>query len=199
MLETCSILPTYAADTSGVCSALYELKGMIVVHDASGCNSTYSTFDEPRWFDMPSHIFISGLTEMEAILGEDAQRLIHDVCTHAKNLAPNFIVLINSPMPLLIGTDLEEVANEITARSHIPCMAIKTTGMAPYTTGLSHGWCTLAKHFVHASPKTKQPSVNLLGLSPLDFSDPKTVEHLRAWLINHDLCLNCSLAMDTDF
>ena len=42
-----TLLPPYAADTSGVCSALYELGGMTVVHDASGCNSTYSTFDDP--------------------------------------------------------------------------------------------------------------------------------------------------------
>ena len=41
------ILPVYAADISGVCSALYELGGMTVMHDASGCNSTYTTHDEP--------------------------------------------------------------------------------------------------------------------------------------------------------
>ena len=34
------VISIYAADTSGVCSALYELGGMTVVHDASGCNST---------------------------------------------------------------------------------------------------------------------------------------------------------------
>ena len=33
------VISIYAADTSGVCSALYELGGMTVVHDASGCNS----------------------------------------------------------------------------------------------------------------------------------------------------------------
>ena len=41
------VISIYAADTSGVCSALYELGGMTVVHDASGCNSTYATHDEP--------------------------------------------------------------------------------------------------------------------------------------------------------
>ncbi|MBR5753288.1 MAG: hypothetical protein IKX83_02260, partial [Clostridia bacterium] len=40
----------YTSDLSGVCSALYELGGLLVMHDASGCNSTYATHDEPRWY-----------------------------------------------------------------------------------------------------------------------------------------------------
>ena len=63
MKHVSRILSTYSADTFGVCSALYELGGMIVIHDPSGCNSTYTTHDEPRWFAEPSQIFISALTE----------------------------------------------------------------------------------------------------------------------------------------
>ena len=36
MKQTTRIIPCYAADTSGVCAALYELGGMVAVHDASG-------------------------------------------------------------------------------------------------------------------------------------------------------------------
>ncbi|MEG2653826.1 MAG: oxidoreductase, partial [Ruthenibacterium sp.] len=39
MKQTASIISTYAADVSGVASALFELGGMTVMHDASGCNS----------------------------------------------------------------------------------------------------------------------------------------------------------------
>lgn len=63
MKQTARILSTYSADTFGVCSALYELGGMVVIHDPSGCNSTYTTHDEPRWFKEPSQIFVSALTE----------------------------------------------------------------------------------------------------------------------------------------
>ena len=52
MKQTARIISTYSADVMGVCSALFELGGMTVMHDASGCNSTYTTHDEPRWFDM---------------------------------------------------------------------------------------------------------------------------------------------------
>ena len=53
MKHTAGMIPIYAADNAGICSALYELGGMTVIHDASGCNSTYTTHDEPRWYDMP--------------------------------------------------------------------------------------------------------------------------------------------------
>ena len=73
MKQTARIISTYSADVFGVCSALYELGGMTIMHDASGCNSTYTTHDEPRWYDMESMIYISALSEMEAVMGDDAK------------------------------------------------------------------------------------------------------------------------------
>ena len=60
MRQSYRIIPIYTADVSGVCSALYELGGMTVMHDPSGCNSTYNTHDEIRWYDQDSLIYISG-------------------------------------------------------------------------------------------------------------------------------------------
>ena len=48
MRQAYRILPVYSGDVSGVCSALYELGGMVVMHDPSGCNSTYNTHDVVR-------------------------------------------------------------------------------------------------------------------------------------------------------
>ena len=48
MKQTARIISTYSADVMGVCSALFELGGMVVIHDPSGCNSTYNTHDETR-------------------------------------------------------------------------------------------------------------------------------------------------------
>ncbi len=74
---------TYTADVSGVCSAMYELGGMTILHDPSGCNSTYSTHDEPRWYEEKSLMFISGLDEMTAVFGDD-QVLIDDAYKEEK-------------------------------------------------------------------------------------------------------------------
>jgi len=47
MNQTSAIISTYSADTFGVCSALFELGGMVIMHDASGCNSTYTPTMNP--------------------------------------------------------------------------------------------------------------------------------------------------------
>ena len=47
MRRSYRIIPCYTGDVSGVCSALFELGGMVVIHDPSGCNSTYNTMTKP--------------------------------------------------------------------------------------------------------------------------------------------------------
>ena len=98
------ILSTYTADVSGVCSALYEMGGMTVMHDASGCNSTYNTHDEPRWYHMPSMVYITGLSEMEAVLG-DEEKTVRDVVDTARQLSPRFVALAGTLIPTMMGTD----------------------------------------------------------------------------------------------
>ena len=98
MRQSYKIIPVYTADVSGVCSALYELGGMVVMHDPSGCNSTYNTHDEIRWYDQDSLIYISGLTEIDAVMGNDA-KFIYDIEETARELKPKFIALAGSPIP----------------------------------------------------------------------------------------------------
>ena len=103
MNQTARIISTYAGDTSGVCSALFELGGMTVMHDASGCNSTYNTHDEPRWYDHDSLVFISALTEIEAMLGDD-KKLIRDILDAAERFSPRFIAIAGTPIPMMTGS-----------------------------------------------------------------------------------------------
>ena len=48
MKQTARIISIHAADTSGVCSMLYELGGMVVVHDASGWRIAHSRSRTPN-------------------------------------------------------------------------------------------------------------------------------------------------------
>ena len=92
----------------GIASSLYELGGLIVMHDASGCNSTYDTHDEPRSYDTQSMVYISGLNEIDTIQGND-QRLIDDIAEAAEAAQPYFIAIGGSPMPNAIGTDFKAI------------------------------------------------------------------------------------------
>jgi nitrogenase molybdenum-iron protein alpha/beta subunit len=128
----------YAADVSGVCSALYELGGLIVMHDASGCNSTFATHDEPRWYDIDSMIYISGLTEYDAVLGGD-EKYIDDVLEIAQERHPKFICVFGSPVALVMGTDFRGIAHIIEKRTGIPTFSFETSGMYTYLQGGAPG------------------------------------------------------------
>ena len=184
MKQTARIISTYSADVFGVCSALFELGGMIIMHDASGCNSTYTTHDEPRWYDMESMVYISGLSEMEAIMGDD-EKLIGDIVAAAEELNPRFIAVAGTPIPAMTGFDFQAVAELIELRTGIPAFGFSTTGMHSYVQGASLALEAIAQRFVDRNvTKTEFPSANILGLTPLDFTVNGTDHDIAAFLEN---------------
>ena len=196
--QTASIISTYASDASGVASALYELGGMTVIHDASGCNSTYNTHDEPRWYDMDSMVYISAVSEMEAIMGDDS-RWVSDIIDTALELKPNFIALAGSPIPMMIGTDFEALAFEIEEATGIPTFGIPTNGMHSYIWGVSQAFACLAHRIVEAPRLIEHTAgrirVNLLGLTPLDFSVGGMDRSLMQVLEGHGIEITSRWAM----
>ncbi|MBQ6526707.1 MAG: hypothetical protein IJI32_08845 [Clostridia bacterium] len=219
----------YSSDLSGVCSALYELGGLLVMHDASGCNSTYATHDEPRWYGSDSLIFISGLREYDAILGND-EKYISDVVEAAKETDPKFIAVFGSPIAAMTGTDFKGVARVIEKRSGIPTLHFDTSGMHTYQAGMRQAFRALAERLVE-EPVSETPEdlaidceagrcyfdaksdaiiekqkrqtsdaslkVNLLGLTPLDFSVVGNVEALLDWCADNHFDVVSSWAMNT--
>ena len=195
MKQTARIISTYTADVSGVNSALFELGGMTVMHDASGCNSTYNTHDEPRWYDYDSMVFLSGISEMEAIMGDD-DKLISDIVSAADQLHPAFIAIAGTPIPMMIGTDFKAVASIVEKRTGIPSFGFATNGMHTYIEGASMALAGIADRFVTENrPKTPELSVNLLGVTPLDFSINGNAEHLKSALAAHGIGVVSDWAM----
>ena len=172
---------TYTADVSGVPSALYELGGMSIMHDASGCNSTYNTHDEPRYYDSKSMVFITGLSEMEAIMGDD-QKLVNDIIKAAKELKPRFIAIAGTPIPMITGCDIEANARVIESETKIPTFGINTNGMHSYVEGAGEALLHYAKAFVKNNIKKKSNSVNILGATPIDFSVNGQIESIKKFL-----------------
>ena len=193
MKQVSVTLSTYTADVSGVCSALYELRGMVVIHDPSGCNSTYNTHDEPRWYEMDSLVFISGLSQMDAIMGND-DKFIHDIVRAAKELQPRFIALVRTPIPLMTGTDFEGISRVIEKQTGIPVFYFPTSGMHTYVKGAGMAMETIARELVPAGGesvkerKNKQENplkINILGATPLDFSINSTLDSIKEFLSRH--------------
>lgn len=183
MRQSYRIIPIYTADVSGVCSALYELGGMTVMHDPSGCNSTYNTHDEIRWYDQESLIFISGLTEIDAITGND-RKFIEDIVYAANEFHPGFIALAGSPIPYMTGTDFPAIARIIEKKTGIPTFSVPTNGMHDYVYGAGIALEEVAKRFTDKAKNLNLQEkesrtgnrINLLGVTPLDFGPQKNVD-----------------------
>lgn len=185
---------TYTADVSGVPSALYELGGMSIMHDASGCNSTYNTHDEPRYYDSKSMVFITGLSEMEAIMGDD-QKLVNDIIKAAKELKPRFIAIAGTPIPMITGCDIEANARVIESETKIPTFGINTNGMHSYVEGAGEALLHYAKAFVKKNAKKKKNSVNILGATPIDFSVNGQIESIKKFLESNSIKVISNFAL----
>jgi len=196
MKQTARIISTYTGDTSGVCSALFELGGLVVMHDPSGCNSTYSTHDEPRWYDMDSLVFISGLTEKDAIFGND-EKVISDTVRAAEELNPRFIAIAGSPIPYLTGCDLNSIAMEIENRCGIPTFGFETDGMRSYVHGASMAFAEYTKRMCLTKDKKAEFSINILGVTPLDFSVNGSVTSMRNIFELNNINVNSIISMDS--
>lgn len=202
MRQSYRMIPIYTADVSGVCSALYELGGMTVMHDPSGCNSTYNTHDEIRWYDQDSLIFISGLTEIDAIMGND-RKFIDDIEHAARELHPKFIALAGSPIPFMNGTDFPAIARVIETETGIPTFSVPTNGMNDYIYGAGIALEQIARRFVKEPDRQKKDrfpvrSVNLLGVTPLDFGPQENVERLKENLKEYGWNVLSTWAMGDD-
>ena len=209
MKEAYRILPVCAGDVSGIASALYELGGMVVIHDPSGCNSTYNTHDEIRWYDQESYIFISGLKMRDAILGND-RKFIDDIVEAAGELDPKpcFIAICNSPVPYLNGTDFSGICRIVEARCGIKTFYVPGNGMHDYVRGAGRAFLEYARRMLpapgqgtgsSAEPSVRQKVVRnidrqglgrdseqprrlrvcVLGATPLTYGNRRSIPHLR--------------------
>lgn len=196
MKQAFMTLPVMTGDVSGVCSALYELGGLIVMHDPSGCNSTYNTHDEIRWYDEPSLIFISGLNAHDAIMGNE-DKLIHDVVKAAQAYQPAFITLCNSPIPYIMGMDFAAICRLIEKRTQIPTFYVATNAMHTYVHGASAALQEVISRLGEHRPADRF-SVNLLGTTPLDYTNRESINSLvrlmeaSGWIC-HNLSFQSSL------
>lgn len=215
MKQVSVTLSTYTADVSGVCSALYELGGMVVIHDPSGCNSTYNTHDEPRWYDMDSLVFISGLSQMDAIMGND-DKFINDIVWAAKELKPRFIALVRTPIPLMTGTDFEGIARVIEKQTQIPVFYFPTSGMHSYVSGAGMALETVARELVlptNANEHFKENGIKIENVSnelsvadtkkqnqqKLNQSEQKQIENIESKQSNSKIKINILGATPLDF
>ena len=205
MGKLCLTLPPFSPDYSGVCSALFPFDALTVIHDASGCTGNYTGYDEPRWFHSRAPIYCSGLREIDAILGDD-EKLIQKVLYALEDVKPEMIALVGSPVPMVIGADMEGIASEIEHRTGIMAFGFSTTGIGYYPKGVQMVYKKVVQRILEEDSEPieenensgknieeKECSVNIIGATPIDFGNSGTLQELEQFLFDNDIKINISL------
>lgn len=187
-------LPPFAGDYSGVCSTLFDFNCLILLQDAACCTRNYVDYDEPRWDRTKRTTLCAQLRTMDAILGRD-DKLVDKAVQAAQSLHPDFIALLGSPVPAIIGTDFPGIAHEVEQKTEIPTLGFSTTGFSSYTRGVEMALSALIDRFT--APPTRQipNGVNLLGLTPLDFGAGGNDRGIRLALEERGFTVVCSFSM----
>ena len=138
-------------------------------------------------------VYCSGLRELDAVLGND-EKFIRNICEAAKEMHPNFIALVGSPVPMVIGTDLAGMAAWIEDETGIPAFGFSTTGLGLYPSGAFLAGKTLLQHaWKTANMQRMKEGMNILGDLPLDFAGTDFVERFRMLAQNQDIRIQASL------
>jgi nitrogenase molybdenum-iron protein alpha/beta subunit len=171
-------LPPFARDYSGACAALFDFGGMLVIHGSDGCTGNYTGYDEARWYGSPAQVVGSSLRELDVVMGNDA-KLISRVLEQARRTRPNFVAIVGTPVPMIVGTDFEGIATEIERSLGIPCMGFGTTGYGRYDEGVSAALLNLARRFCPRRPR-QSGTMNIIGGTSLDYCKGESLARLRA-------------------
>ena len=191
-------LPPFSPDYSGASAVLFDLKTVTAMHDASGCTGNYTGYDDPRWYGSHSGIFCSGLRQIDAVLGDD-EKLIKKMEAAARDIQPDLMALVGSPVPMVIGADLEGIAVELEERTGIPSFGFDTTGTAYYDRGAFRAAKALMDRY-SAKQAAKEAAierrVNILGALPMDFGKGEEIRDFKRFLAENGYETGLCLAMD---
>lgn len=183
-IEIQHIVPPITSDYSGACSTLYGDNILKVLISPNGCKTPVA-YDEIRNIDY-SLQYSTSLNELEIVTGEikGLKENIEEIIS--QNPKIEFIAIISTVVPQIIGMDLESIVENIEEALDIPCIFINTNSFENYYSGISLTLNSLAKKFMVENKKIKN-SVNIIGYSPLTFGKIEKLEELFSLIKNLDL------------
>jgi hypothetical protein len=170
-------IPSFATDYSGAASTISDLGGLAVVHGPTGCIGNFTGYDETRWFSSPKAVFNSALRERDAIMGDDSAVIeaLSDACAIHR---PSFMAIIGTPVPNLIGCDLEGIAAEAEALTGIPAIGVGTNGYGFYQDGIEKAFAAVERRFP-CKWAPEEGRANVLGFTYYDYDSPSAIAKTR--------------------
>ena len=178
------IVPPITSDYSGACSTLYGENILKILISPNGCKTPVA-YDEIRNIDY-SLQYCTSLNELEIVTGEikGLKESIEEIINQNQKI--EFIAIISTVVPQIIGMDLESIVENIEETLDIPSIFINTNSFENYYSGISLTLNSLAKKFMVENKKIKN-SVNIIGYSPLTFGKIEKLEELFSLIKSLDL------------
>lgn len=177
-------LSPFIPDQSGAVATFFELGGIIVIIDAGGCVGNICGFDEPRYYNSKkSAVFSAALRDLDAILGRD-DLLIDKIGDAIKQFDCNFIALVGTPIPAVIGTDYKALEKMCETRYKIPTVSVDTNGLDLYDEGVSKAFYKLFKKFAKEKIEINN-FIGILGAIPQDLPSLKSSDNLIELIENN--------------
>lgn len=179
----------FAPDQSGATAVFCELGGLVIILDAGGCAGNVCGFDEPRWFESKSAIFSAGLRDMDAILGRD-DKLVEKISKACEKIDGNFVAVIGTPVPAVIGTDYSALKRMIEKKTGFPTVTVDTNGMELYDDGVKKASLELFRTFTEKGKvvsdsedrrKILPGTLGIIGATPMDVVEMKESDDLKQY------------------
>ena len=183
-IEIQHIVPPITSDYSGACSTLYGENILKILISPNGCKTPVA-YDEIRNIDY-SLQYCTSLNELEIVTGEikGLKESIKEIINQNQKI--EFIAIISTVVPQIIGMDLETIVENIEEELDIPCIFINTNSFENYYSGISLTLNSLANKFMVENQKIKN-TVNIIGYSPLTFGKIEKLEELFSLIKSLDL------------
>ncbi|ABN07208.1 oxidoreductase/nitrogenase, component 1 [Methanocorpusculum labreanum Z] len=188
-------LPSFATDYSGAASVFYNMGGLVVIHEPSGCMGNFTGFDEPRWYHAPEMVFSSFIREEEATMGDESI-LLNKILQECASHHPKFVAILGTPVPALIGCDISGIATEVFDTTKIPAFGLNTTGFQYYDDGIKKALLMIEEQLMKDSEVKEPKTVNILGYTPIDFFLSGDDRRLASFVESCGFRILCSLPGD---
>lgn len=172
-------LAPFLADTFGFQEIVDVTDGMGILDDCSPYKGKVSRTDLKEEYP-GSRLTVTCIRSEDTINGTKP-KLLETFRGAYRRFDPAFVLIGNSPVASMIGTDLEDVADTITAESGIPAAGVELTGHRFYDRGISETLLTLARLLVESTDEKIPQGINLLGGNAIDWS-AQTLRDIRAWM-----------------
>lgn len=174
---------------------MFDFSCLIVLCDAACCTKNYIDYDEPRWSRDKTTTLCAQLRTLEVTLGDD-RRILRQAAEAVQAQRPDFAALLGSPVPAIVGMDLAGMARELEEQTGIPALGLETTGFSAYRRGIELAQTALFRRFADSTAPKLPRTVNLLGVTPLDFGARGGAAALRAAVERAGFSVQCSFSMD---